>query len=395
MVRLDPYAKALWMLIARLCKSPLPLLVLLAIPAAAQAEDAASIKFSGRLYYDVARFDNDGRGKPERDNDDLRAAWLAASGKLYGFDYKIEGDFAGHRPVARDVYLARSFGTTTVTLGQFKQYFTLDDRASANHIPTIERSWLAQALAPTYRLGLGVNGYDRGVFWSGSVYSLESIDAWKVKGRGIGGRAGYAPWRDAGRVLHFGASLARENYDNPGAEGAAALRMQPRTAGYFGDNSRLTLFDFHDGHDVTAKKFGLEAAGVYQNVSWQGEYAGARYDGGQQQAKVRSAYLQGSWLITGESPSYDAKAGRFVQFKPARSSGAWELVARYDHIEGQQWPSTRTDLSAEAWTVGVNWYAQKHFRVMLDWTDSRRRDELRDSLLDHTGTLAARAQIDF
>jgi phosphate-selective porin OprO/OprP len=199
--------------------SGLSLLALFAVLPAAQAQDSASIKFSGRLYYDVARFDNDGRGKPERDNDDLRAAWLAASGKLYGFDYKLEGDFAGHRPVARDVYLARSFGSTTLTLGQFKQYFTLDDRASTNHIPTIERSWLAQTLAPTYRLGLGITGYDQQVFWSGSLYSLESIDAWKVKGRGFGARAGYAPWKTPGQVLHFGAAVARGASDSPGSDG--------------------------------------------------------------------------------------------------------------------------------------------------------------------------------
>lgn len=375
--------------------SGLSLLALFAVLPAAQAQDSASIKFSGRLYYDVARFDNDGRGKPERDNDDLRAAWLAASGKLYGFDYKLEGDFAGHRPVARDVYLARSFGSTTLTLGQFKQYFTLDDRASTNHIPTIERSWLAQTLAPTYRLGLGLTGYDQQVFWSGSLYSLESIDAWKAKGRGFGARAGYAPWKTPGQVLHFGAAVAREYYDNPGSDGAAALRLQPRSAGYFGDNSRLTLLDFHSGRDVTAQKFGLEAAGVHQQWSWQAEYGGARYNDGQHKAEVRSGYLQGSWLLTGEPRAYDAKAGRFVQLKPARAGGAWELVARYDRIDGRQWPLTRSDVAAQAWTVGVNWYAPRHFRLMLDWTDSRRRDELRDSLLDRTGTLAARAQFDF
>jgi len=383
------------MRIARHCKPLSPALLLLALSPVVHAEQAATIKFSGRLHYDVARFDNDDRGRAERANDDLRAAWLAASGKLYGFDYKLEGDFAPHRPVARDVYLARSFGATTVTLGQFKQYFSLDDRASANHIPTIERSWLAQTLAPSYRLGAGVNGHDRGLFWSGSVYSLESIDAWKVKGRGAGARAGWAPWRQPGQVLHFGASLAHEDYDNPGTNGASALRVQPRIAGYFGDNSRLNLVDFRAGRDVSVDKFGLEAAGVHQRWSWQAEYGGARYDDGQQKAEVRTRYLQGSWLLSGEARSYDPKTGRFVQLKPSRAGGAWELVARIEHIDGQQWPANRTDLSAEAWMLGVNWYAPKNFRLMFDWTDSQRRDELRGSLIDRTGTLAARAQFDF
>ena len=54
-----------------------------------------------------------------------------------------------------------------------------------------------------------------------------------------------------------------------------------------------------------------------------------------------------------------------------------------------------SDVHAEAWTVGVNWYARKHFRVMLDWTDSRNRERLADSTLDRTRTLAGRLQFDF
>ncbi len=373
-------------------RSLLACALLLALVPAAHAEDSLTATFSGRLYYDVARFDNDNHGTSERGNDDLRAAWLAVSGKLHGFDYKLETDVAGHRPVARDVYLARSFGSTTVTAGQFKQFFTLDDRGSSNHVPTIERSWLAQTLAPTYRLGVGVNGYQPDVFWSASVYSLESIDAWKSKGRAAGARAGYAPLHEAGRVLHVGAALAHEHYDNPGSSGASALRVQPRVAGYFGDNSRLNLVDFRNGRDVSVDKFGLEAAIVQGALSLQGEYGGALYDDGQQRARVASSYLQATWLLTGETRPYDARIGRFTQLKPAHDSGAWELVARIDHIEGKQWPR---DMSANAWTVGVNWYARKHARVMLDWSETERRDEATHRTLDRTGVLAGRVQLDF
>jgi phosphate-selective porin OprO/OprP len=373
-------------------RSALATLLMLAALPAAHAEDAVTAKFSGRLYYDFARFDNDSRGTPENDGDDLRAAWLAISGKFHAVDYKLETDVSGHKPIARDAYIAHTFGTTTVTAGQFKQFFTLDDRGSSNHTAAVERSWLAQTLAPSYRLGVGANGYQNDFFWSGSVYSLESIDNWKTKGRAAGARGGYAPWHDAGHVLHFGASLAYERYDNPGASGASALRVQPRVAGYFGDNSRLSLVDFHSGRDVSVDKYGLEAAGVHGAWSWQGEFGGALYDDGQQRARVQSGYAQGSWLLTGESRPYDAKNGRFTQLKPLRDSGAWELVARYDHIEGKQWPS---DLSADAWTVGVNWYARKYARVMLDWTNTRRRDEANNRTLDHTGVLAGRVQLDF
>ncbi|KAF1720573.1 OprO/OprP family phosphate-selective porin [Pseudoxanthomonas wuyuanensis] len=372
-------------------------LSLAALPAWA-GDESVTVKPSGRLHYDFARFDNDGRGSANRDDQDLRAAWLAISGRFFAVDYKLEADFAGDEVIARDVYLTRKFAAGTLTVGQFKQFYTLDDRGSSNHISLVERSYLAQALAPTYRLGVGFNGDRNGVFWSASAYSLESIDVWQTKGRAFGVRAGYAPLREEGRVLHLGGALAHERYDHPGADGASALRVRPRIAGYFGDNSRLTLVDFSSGRDVDVDKYGLELATVHGPLSLQAEYGGARFDDGSQRGDIRSGYLQATWLLTGESRPYDARAGRFVQLKPQRASGAWELALRYDRIDGEQrlngLPDFR-DVQGEAYSVGVNWYARKHFRVMLDWTDSCNYDQLAARTLDHTRTLAGRLQFDF
>lgn len=371
------------------------LLLALTATSTALADDDVTLKASGRVHYEFAYFDNDHRGKPERHGDDLRSAWLAVAGKFHVVDYKFEADFAGHRPVARDAYIARSIGTTTLLLGQFKPISPLDDRISTNHAPTVERSWLMQTLPPSYRLGVGAIGHHDGLFWGASLYSLESIDAWKNKGQAIGTRVGYAPWHAPGDVLHLGMSAAREHYDHPGTPGAAPLRVQLGTAGYFGDNNRLALIDYRSGRDVVANKLAVETAGVHGAFSWQAEYGDVRYNDGQQRGRVQSGYVLGSWVLTGESPSYDAKVGRFGPIKPTRRSGAWELEAQYDQIRGRQWPLDRHEGAAEAWTVGVNWYAPQYFRLMLDWTDSRRRDTPGGRTLDHTGVLAGRVQFDF
>ena len=207
-------------------------LLMLAAAPAALANDNFTATASGRLYYEFAHFDNDKRGPAERSGDDLRAAWLGVAGKVHSVGYKLEADFAGHRPVARDVYLTHKIGTAQLTVGQFKQFYTLDDRGSANHTPTIERSFLVQSLGTAYRLGIGAQGNHQGIFWSGSVFSLESIDVWQAKGHVFGGRIGHAPWSQPGHVLHFGVSGAREHHSHPGADGALALRAQARTTGH-------------------------------------------------------------------------------------------------------------------------------------------------------------------
>jgi len=381
----------------RIASATVAVLLLTASPARGE-ENNITVKPSGRLHYDFGRFDNDERGAPDGDDQDLRAAWLAIAGRFFAVDYKLEADFAGDEVIARDAYISKKFGASTLTIGQFKQFYSLDDRGSSNHISLVERSYLVQTLAPTYRLGVGFNGDRNGLFWAASAYSLESIDAWKTKGRALGARAGFAPLREEGRVLHLGGAFAHERHDHPGAEGAPALRIRPRAAGYFADNSRITLVDFSSGRDVDVDKYGVELAGVRGPLSLQAEYGGGRFDDGGQRGEVTTGYLQLGWLLTGESRPYDARAGRFVQLKPQRASGAWEVAMRYDTVRGSQHLDGQADfrdVEAKAWTVGVNWYARKHFRVMLDWTDSRNRDRLADSALDHTRTLAGRLQFDF
>ena len=52
------------------------------------------------------------------------------------------------------MYLARSFGKAgKLTVGQFKQYFSLDDRTSSNYGTFLERGNAGTTLAPLYRLG--------------------------------------------------------------------------------------------------------------------------------------------------------------------------------------------------------------------------------------------------
>ena len=351
-----------------------------------------TFKFAGRVHWDIARFDDDARGAENADASDLRAAWIDVSGKFFGTDYKLEADVSGDEVVAKDAYVARRFTGGLLTVGQFKQYVTLDDRISSNHTVFIERSFLAQALAPTYRLGAGWLTSRDGYTLAASAYSLESIDAWQVKGRALAVRGTYAPRREAGDVLHLGFSAAREMYEHAGADGAPALRLRSRPVGLYGDASRSTLVDFSGGNDVDVDKYALELAGVRGAWSYQGEFGGARYDDGAGDARLTTGYAQLAWLVTGEVRPYDGKVGRFGRIQPKGRAGAWELALRYDWMRRRQ---SARDAEVGAWTAGVNWYPRPHLRLMLDWVDSRSRDRIGDRTLDRTGVLLARAQFDF
>lgn len=64
---------------------------------ATQATDRSdrnvTAKLEGRFEWDFALFDNDTRGTPNRSNNEIRRFWLDVTGKVFAFDYTIEGNF--------------------------------------------------------------------------------------------------------------------------------------------------------------------------------------------------------------------------------------------------------------------------------------------------------------
>jgi len=365
----------------------------------ADADRPVTATLGGRLHLDFADFDNDSRGTPNKDDTEIRRAWVDVSGKFFAVDYKLEADFSGDRVEAKDVYVSRDFSGGKLSIGQFKQFFSLDDRTGSNYGSFLERGNAGTTLAPLYRLGASWQAARGDMTWAASAYSLESIDAWQVKGRAAGGRATWAPGATAGDVLHLGLSLAHERYDTPGANGVPALRIRPRPAGHLSDNSRLTLIDFSSGRDTDVNKWSLEYAQVQGPLSWQGEFSGATFDDGSQRGTVLAGYGMLSWFVTGESRGYDRKTGRFARIKDIRhKAGAFELALRYDQMRGEQHLSGQPDLidaRTEAWTLGGNWYMRPNLRFMLNLIDSRNRDRLAAATVDHTRAVTGRLQFDF
>jgi phosphate-selective porin OprO/OprP len=366
--------------------------------AAEETSKPFTAELGGRVHWDFARFYNDARGTPNRNHSEWRRIWLDVSGKFYGLEYKVEGDFSSGKAEAKDMYLSKSFAAGRLTVGQFKQFYSLDDRTSSNYGTFLERGYLASTMAPLYRQGVAWFSGHEAYTWGVTAYSLESIDAWQVKGRALGGRATMAPRREQGDLLHLGVSLAHEAYDHPGANGAPALSVRPRMAGHLSDDSHPTLVSFANGRDVDVDKWALEYAQVRGPLSWQAELGGAEFDDGRQRASVVSGYSFVSWFATGESRRYDNKTGRFGRIKPLSKYGAVELALRYDEMHGKQHPDGMPDLRdgvVSAWTVGVNWYLRGNLRFMLNYIDSRYRDHLAGSTADRTRAITGRFHYDF
>ena len=383
--------------------APTLLLALACAPAASAAagERPISAELGGRLHLDFAEFHNDSRGRPNRDGTEVRRAWLDVSGNLYSLRYKVEGDFSHPKDiVARDVFLSHRFGQAgTLTVGQFKQPFSLDDRTGSNYGSFLERGSGAGTLAPLYRLGAGWLAAANGRTFAASAYSVQSIDVTAAKGYGLASRVTWSAPRAGADVLHLGLSLAHEHHDRPGAPGRPGVKIRPRPAGHLSDNSRMTLADFSAGRDTDVDKWSLEYAAVRGPLSWQAEWSGARLRDGLQHGQVQAAYALLSWFVSGESRHYDPKSGRFTRIADiAHALGAVELAVRYDTLWGSQrldgGPALR-DGRTEAFTLGANWYLRPNLRLMINLIQSRNRDDLSGHTLDRTRAVTGRFQYDF
>jgi phosphate-selective porin OprO/OprP len=138
---------------------------------------------------------------------------------------------------------------------------------------------------------------------------------------------------------------------------------------------------------------GVELAGVWGPWSLQGEYL--RTDvrrSGRPDQRFPGWYLYGSWFITGGQRNYDPKDGAFDQVKPRGKYGAWELAARYSVLDLEDDPITGG--KEENWTLGLNWYADKHMRLMVNWVHAE-ADPNRSGRMENIEAWMARFQYVF
>jgi phosphate-selective porin OprO and OprP len=320
---------------------------------------AASADFDvrGRLNLDYAIHDDD-----EIDLDDgflVRRARIGLQGTI-NEDWSgiIEYDFAENNTSAQDIILRRKWAGGTLKLGNFKVPMGLEEVASTNNIAFVERSSANTALVDARRLGVGYDRFAGALGIQGMVYGRAlGSDQDGDDPIGIAARLVYAP-KAGDAQLHLAASLAYEDvrdYDT------RRYRDRPEARA---DGNRLVDTGTIGDVDSTMK-YGLEAAWQSGPFIVQAEYfavAVSRDTGAD--PDFSGAYIQGSWIVTGERRGYGN--GIFRGLTPGGPDrGAWELAARYStlDLEDAGFQGGRQDNV----TLGVNYYANANVRFMLNY----------------------------
>ncbi|MBD3379710.1 MAG: hypothetical protein GF408_04525 [Candidatus Omnitrophica bacterium] len=343
----------------------------------------------------------------------IRRARIYIEGDVYrDFFYKLQYDFTDSLNNENEIDGLRGayIGMQNIPyigkfrVGQFKEPFSLEELTSSNYITFIERG-LPNVFTPGYSWGAGINNSwldNRVTFGLGAFRNsinsgtMSSSNEWGLTTRITG-----LPWyEDDDRLLHIGTSYS--------------LRFPSEWRGGSNNNTidldtgpeLRTRDDFVNTTNINVNMenlLGFEGALVYGPLSLQGEFIGGwmddSYDG--QVSSPETSFLYGaygyvSYFLTGEHRKFDKSRGEFEEISPITNFsisdgtwGAWELAARYSHIDLNNKDVNINGGVLNDITVGVNWYLNPVMRIMFNYVHSHRNG------IGYADGVQARFQVEF
>lgn len=389
-----------------------------------------AVGLTGRMHFDYRDNSNSFAKNYDRDtsslanNYELRRARLGVKGYFYkDIGYEVVGNFVGSSTNTIDTALINLgyFKPVQLSIGRFKQPFSLEEIGSSNAIDFIERSYVNQ-LSPSKKLGAMLHGqpvkglnYGISVFQEGfNETTNETARGKQVAGRATLNIAELAGWKDS--VMHLGLAGTAGDYNltpttSSQSSAAASTTTRGTVVGFrtaargltniyraqlAGDALTTATYSGSSNTDaeVNRKLQGMELAAAYGPVKFQGEWAKAKIDGRHAatgsfvRGDVRAYYGQVVWNITGESWSNAYRAGAFggiapkTNFNPGSGIGAWQLGLRYAKYDASGINIGNGTAAAGAareqnsdigntLTLGLNWILNPNTRIMLSYDRTR------------------------
>ncbi len=328
----------------------------------------------------------------------VRRARLPFVFKYDDFQVNLTPDFGSSPDGSPTLYEANINWTPlqplTVTLGYFKPWLTMYDSMSSNDFGFLERPSIVEVsrnvTAGDARSAVGArwaeNRYFIAGYLTGGTYGSQTAAGATPQQTGATLRVAGRPFTDGDWDVHTGFSASRA-FRLQRTSAGQTLTLQDRPELRI-DNNRLIGTGALNAR--SAYTYGPEFALRWRNFTLQGEYIRIgvdRQDGG---VAVRTpglefsgGYAEVSWVITGEPRRYSSSAAAFGSPRPDRpfspkdgGYGAFELVARYSHIDlndnvsrGRSAVSTGGVYGGkqDVYAVDLNWYLNQQLRLMLDY----------------------------
>lgn len=328
----------------------------------------------------------------------FRRAQVGLEGKIFGdWTYSLIYEFGGSGQEdggrIQDLFVQyNGFGDLKLRVGAFAPSAGFEDSVSSNDTLFIERASASdlsrQVAGADGRTGIAAFWNDETTFASlvltGASVGTQSFDEQAA----LVGRVAALVYKSPDLNVHLGANAtwlfqpADAGPDvAPSARHALRLRDRPEIRV---DGTRLI-----DTGNIATDSLtipGVEFAANFQNLYLQAEHFWYLWEREQIGAPAlpdpsfSGWYVQGSWILTGETRAWNAATGVFAAPRPAKpfsfagdGLGAWELAARYSvadlNSDEALLPAAGGIRGGEqrSVTVGVNWYVNNNVRFLFDY----------------------------
>jgi phosphate-selective porin OprO/OprP len=349
----------------------------------------------------------------------LRRGRIYIVGKYDDWTANITPDFGGSPDGNVSLYEANlnysGFKPITATIGYFKPWETLQDSTSSNDFLFMERPSIVEiarnVAGGDARASLGAKAatddYFASAYMTGGTWGDQSGGL--LNGEQMGGvvRLATRPFHGDDWNVHTGFSgsmvfrPARNNAHQPG-DTARTVQLRDRPELRIDTNR---LIDTGQIQADNADTWGFELGGNWHNLLLQGEYIRIDVDQVHRDTlHFDGGYVEGSWVITGESRKYNTSIAAWARPVPAHPFdpvdggngwGAWELAARY----------SITDLNSndiqggrqKVYGLSLSWYPTSILRFMLqgDYVDVNRQDDSGRQIGQNFWDIGFRSQIGF
>lgn len=361
--------------------------------------DGWSFKPRGRIQLDVASIDAPAGVTGIRGGTatEFRRVYLGVDGKIPGgFSYRVEADIANSEVELTDIYMTYGTGPLSVTAGQIKPFWSLDDMTSDLFTSFTERAAFTQAFGFERRVGLSAQYKGKALLVQGGVFGDNARDLLSDANHSmsVDGRVVWMP-KLGDTQLHLGASAHYRDPNDP----AATNRYRARP---FVHTTDVRLVDTGLIDISSERGLGLEGAvlaGPFHAAGeafWQTVKRSTAGD-----PTFFGGYAEVGMVLTGgDTRGY--KDGAFDRLKPSKpitagGIGAIEVNARYDYLDlndagivgGQQ----RTAL------IGLVWAPIDYIRITANygkvWLDDARIATATGDRSYSADTFGLRTQVDF
>jgi phosphate-selective porin OprO/OprP len=352
------------------------------------------LKLHGVIQGDTRTFFADNSLSQGNDGFLLRRARPIVEGTMFrDFDYLVVADFAGSSFQLFDAYLNyRLRPELQIRVGKFRGPVGLENLQDDMVASFNERS-LASDLVPMRNLGVqlwgsvgdGVLGWAAGVYDGDGDYRVAGNSAFNDDLE-FGGRLFLQPFKNesspALQGLGFGVGAS---YSEVTSNSAALPATTGGTLPGYVTSGQQQFFAYNplygsvvaDGNHWRFSPQGYYYLGPF---GLQGEFVlsdqsvlntltmrGARLENTAWQ-------ISAQWVLTGEKASFTALIPAHPFDPRAGRWGAWQLVARYseldiDHAAFDSFSDPTTSArSADAWSVGLNWWLNRNLRVLTSFS---------------------------